>query len=449
MKPKFELTRVYADASNDEPAQIVPVTGILDNSVRMNRRGFLGAGLTAAAALTALDSCSILSSAINNSGKTCTNVYAHNGKVTSLAVSPDGKWFASGSEDKTVKLWSLPGGALVNTLTGHKDAVKSLALSPDGTLLVSGSADKTIKLWNVLDGKLIKTIEEHTGAVYSLTVSPDGTLLVSGGYGKNIKLWHLPGGEPLTTEEEYYVPPITETRPVPSAISPDGKLLVSGGDGSIINLWRLPEGKLVKMLETPHEHVASLVIRYEWLVAGGGTFVTLWSLPEGKQVEVLRHSGDINTLALSPDGMLMALSNSHSNIELKRLPSVELIRTLNQQQVYSLAISPDSRWLISGGNETINIWSLPDGKLSACLMDLKCSPSTVKGITYTGVNEYGQSITYTLPCGSPIPPGATCTCNCVPGSVCSCVSVPSRPSRSSGGGYCRCNKVCTCVPVYR
>ena len=70
---------------------------------------------------------------------------------------------------------------------------------------------------------------------------------------------------------------------------------------------------------------------------------------------------------------------------------------------------------------------------------------------FTHSDSYGQTITYTLPCGSPIPPGAVCTCNCVPGSY-----VPSRPkssrsrsrSRSGGGSYCSCNKVCTCVPVY-
>lgn len=68
-------------------------------------------------------------------------------EVYSVAISPDGQTLASGSVDKTIKLWNLKTGDLLRTLTGHEGYVRSVAISPDGQTLASGSRDKTIKLW--------------------------------------------------------------------------------------------------------------------------------------------------------------------------------------------------------------------------------------------------------------------------------------------------------------
>jgi WD40 repeat protein len=174
MKPKFELSRIYSDGT-EEPAQIVPLAEAM--KARMNRRGFFGAGFTAAAALMWLESCE--KDDPEPSGG-CKDIYAHDDNILALAVSPDGTRLFSGSRDKTVKIWSLPEGALLKTLTGHSGDVNALAISPDGTQLFSGSDDRTVKIWSLPEGAPVKTLTGHSGYITSLAVSPDGTRLFSG-----------------------------------------------------------------------------------------------------------------------------------------------------------------------------------------------------------------------------------------------------------------------------
>ena len=84
------------------------------------------------------------------------------------------------------------GWRLVRTIEGHEGfIVWSVAISPDGKYIVSGSQDKTLKLWEAGNGRLVRTFEGHNDSVYSVAFSPDGKNIVSGAFDKTIKLWGL------------------------------------------------------------------------------------------------------------------------------------------------------------------------------------------------------------------------------------------------------------------
>jgi WD40 repeat protein len=165
------------------------------------------------------------------------------------------------------------------------------------------------------------------------------------------------------------------------------------------------------------------------LLASGGEepdrTIHLWSLPDGVLLKTLSgHTGGVYSVAFSPDRRLLASAGGYPDdktIKLWSLPDGALLRTLSGHTGFlrSVAIGPDGRLLASGSDDqTIRLWSLPDGKqLPVCLMDPVASLSSASGARYT--KDGG---TYTVPCGSPMPAGAVCTCNCVPGTSCGCVS---------------------------
>jgi WD40 repeat protein len=84
-------------------------------------------------------------------------------------------------------------GELAHTLEGHADGITGLAFSFDGTILASGSRDKTIKLWSVAEGKLLRTLAAHTNYVNGIAFSPSGDLLASGSEDGTVRLWGLAG----------------------------------------------------------------------------------------------------------------------------------------------------------------------------------------------------------------------------------------------------------------
>ena len=77
----------------------------------------------------------------------------HTGSVNALALSPDGRFLVSGSEDVTLKIWDTATGNVLRTLSGHDQAVLAAAISPDGKLIASGGADQTVRVWDVVTGQ--------------------------------------------------------------------------------------------------------------------------------------------------------------------------------------------------------------------------------------------------------------------------------------------------------
>lgn len=112
-------------------------------------------------------------------------------RITSLSISPDGQYVASGSYDQLIRIWNLETGTLIRTLSGHDSVVADVAFSPDNRLLASTSYDESIKLWDWAKAKELCTLNSPSGAADKLAFAADGVTLVSGGHNGTVSTWDL------------------------------------------------------------------------------------------------------------------------------------------------------------------------------------------------------------------------------------------------------------------
>ncbi|EFJ07692.1 hypothetical protein SELMODRAFT_236231 [Selaginella moellendorffii] len=118
-----------------------------------------------------------------------TRMSGHQQLVNHVYFSPDGRWIASASFDKSVKLWNGYTGEYVTTFRGHVGPVYQISWSADSRLLLSGSKDSTLKVWNMRNHKLLEDLPGHADEVFAVDWSPDGQKVASGGRDRVLKLW--------------------------------------------------------------------------------------------------------------------------------------------------------------------------------------------------------------------------------------------------------------------
>jgi len=304
----------------------------------------------------------------------------HASFVSSLAISPAGDVLASGSWDKTIKVWELETGALIGTLTGHSDRVNSVAISCDGKLLVSGSSDETIKFWNLQSGDLLCTFPGHSMEVNSVAIDPKGRVIAScGGSDNTIKIWNLRTGELLRTLRGH------SDNVNAVVFSPDGQLLASGSSDATSKIWDVESGKLLRTLSGLNVGVNSVAIGADGQVLASVSndyTIKLRNLQTGSLLRILnsrarRGKGAAslgmnealhilqnyvsrgNSVAISRDGLTLASGCDDNTVKIWNLQTGELLASLlgHSGTVYSVAISPLGHLLATGSaDETIKIW---------------------------------------------------------------------------------------------
>ncbi|XP_065264033.1 transcription initiation factor TFIID subunit 5 isoform X2 [Emys orbicularis] len=113
----------------------------------------------------------------------------HLADVTCTRFHPNSNYIATGSADRTVRLWDVLNGNCVRIFTGHKGPIHSLAFSPNGRFLATGATDGRVLLWDIGHGLMVGELKGHTDTVYALRFSRDGEILASGSMDNTVRLW--------------------------------------------------------------------------------------------------------------------------------------------------------------------------------------------------------------------------------------------------------------------
>jgi RNA polymerase sigma factor (sigma-70 family) len=253
--------------------------------------------------------------------------------------------------------------------------INNLLPTPDGKTLISNEAAGTVSVWDLATGKLLRQFPGNLQDQKYIALSPDGKL-VGVGYRENIIVWDLASGKEVRR--------LAQTDASGVAFSPDGKSLAAAGTGDDIRLWNLTDSKkITKFRWERGNHYSSVLITYtpdgKTLIAGQwfDSKIGLWDVASGKKRQELdTKAGAIFSLALSPDGAILAAGSRQSGVHLWDVKTGQLIRKLQAEDVkgstVSVTFSPDGKSLAAAetgfgkddlkDRNCLHIWDVTTGK---------------------------------------------------------------------------------------
>ncbi len=331
----------------------------------------------------------------------------HTKNIDGLSFSPDSKFLASGSDDRTARIWEVATGKMLTALTYHDRHVNTVCFSPDGDRLATGSTDYTIGIWKPLpSGQWGSGGEErkhpdqilagHTGMIYSVSFAArNENLLASVASDGDLRVWNTNMAEKTTKTRSKMKSDQTggtnavavdcgpgHRRPVVClALSLDGSMIASASPDGVICLWDGMTGaRRYTTSDAHYGEVKSLVFSHEGMhlvSASTDCQACVWDFTSMKspKYRLEGHTNWVRDVAISPNGHLVATASDDCTVRVWDIHAagqnvengnssdvpVSVFRS-HTDYVYSVAFSPDSRHLASAGDDLhVKIWNLADG----------------------------------------------------------------------------------------
>jgi RNA polymerase sigma factor (sigma-70 family) len=297
-------------------------------------------------------------------------------KVDWVTFSPDGKTMAYAGNDHRIRIAPLEGEPRL--LRGHVHHIFNVAFSGDGKTLASASADETVRIWDVESGKELKALKGHTDGIQALALSPDGWRVATRSQDRTVRVWNASTGEPLVQV------PIADTwtHPLPIVFSPDGRAVVFHDQGRIHFIDPQDGRAVAPPLEDEDPPSIDPI---------PGLFPGKRNTP-------------ICSLVFSPNGEFLVTGRSSGFLRIWHVPTRTVKRSFTLSPIHSLALSPDGALLALGGDRGVTFWDASTGKRrdlaqghQSSVMALAVAPA---GKSLASVDADGQLLVWDLATGA-------------------------------------------------
>jgi WD40 repeat protein len=322
-------------------------------------------------------------------GKLKFTLGGHTDRIVGVSFSPDGHAIVTCSGDNTARLWTAD-GQLVKELLGHTKPLTHAVFSPDSKFVVTASADNTVRVWDSLDGKLITGYRGHSQAVNDVEFSSDGQFIVTADDDQTARLWPFhPGerGRSSTIESWDHSAAVTSVATSPNgsemaATTRDGKLWLDGvglqrsmalsylvdRSAKVADVRFSPDGESIATTRGPAGVIYNIDALRAFVDSSRSEFIYRDATPatekkekpsEPDGVKLEGHTGDINSVAFSPDGRFVVTASADGTARVWDAATGKTVAELrgHSKSVNTASFSPDGKFIVTASDDaTVRLW---------------------------------------------------------------------------------------------
>ncbi|HEV7238718.1 MAG TPA: serine/threonine-protein kinase [Thermoanaerobaculia bacterium] len=288
--------------------------------------------------------------------------FEHSAIVWSVAFSPDGRWLVSTHGDGAVLVWDIVERERVANLNEHSAAVRAVSFSPDGRSIASAGEDRSVTIWDSSLGRKQAVLAGHDTRVMSLSFSADGGTFASQDQDGTVILWDVARRKPRLS-----IRPQNPMAAYCVAVSPDGNSIAN-----FRGLFDTSDGRMVASFEGwTFNHPYGAVFSRDGRLFAAATpagWVLLWDVERRRMREQQQISGALIAIAFSPDGKWLATGEDEGVVRLWSVRPLRNVAILGRHtaRVKSVAFSPDGETVASAGDDRmIALWDVKRRKLRA------------------------------------------------------------------------------------
>jgi WD40 repeat protein/DNA-binding SARP family transcriptional activator len=268
--------------------------------------------------------------------------------------------------DGDVCLWRVADKQLHHAFRTPSKGAAPLVFSREGQLLAGCCLDHTVRLWSVETGVTLHIFEGHTESTYGLAISDDGRLLASSSVDNTIRLWDVRSGRCLQTvsHEAPNCPPLA-FRPMPDDVPAPDTIVLASGSQNTIALWDIERGQVIDVLRGHTREIQNLAFSPDGRMLASGSHdgkILLWDvgIPERSRMlgSLQGHSKTVSALVFHPNSAILASGSADCTIRLWDCSTLQARQILqgHASDVAALDFSADGQTLVSASSDRMVRW---------------------------------------------------------------------------------------------